>query len=529
MFDLLIKNGRIIDGSGNPWFRADVGIEGGKIKAIGRLAGAEATQVIDAKGQVVAPGFIDLHSHADYTLLVDPKAESAIRQGVTTLIIGNCGHSASPLTHPEDLKNVVLGYLANAGFDITWRQMGEYLDRLEQRRIAVNVGSLAGHNAIRVAVIGYEPRLATPEELEQMKRLLAEALDEGALGFSTGLEYTPGNFSDTHEVVELCKVAAGAERFYATHVRQRDYQAIEAAREAIQIATEAQIALQFSHLPPRIWAPRHANDVMIEMVEEASRQGLEATFDSIVYTWGATTLATILPPWAREGGPLKTLERLKDPETREEIKAYRFPLFKFVVAGQWDQVALYYSEKNPQYCGMTFAEIGRERGKDPHEAILDLILEEGPDFYGMMWSAHSQDEEEIETALKHPHCIPESDGLTLAHSGPLARMHHPFTYGWVARMLGYYIRERKLVPLEEAIRKMTSFPAQKAGLRDRGLLREGLWADLVIFDEAEVEDHTSLKNPDAYPSGFSHVLVNGHVVFDGQHHTGALEGVVIRR
>lgn len=528
MFDVLIHNGRIVDGTGSPWFRADIGIEAGKITAVGPLSGAGARETIDAKGQIVCPGFVDIHSHADYTLLVEPKAESAVRQGVTTMIVGNCGHSAAPLSRSDDLKNVVLGYLADALVPVTWRRFTEYLRTLEQRGTAINVGSLVGHNAIRVAVMGYDARRASADELAQMKRLLSEALEEGALGFSTGLEYIPASSSDTQEIIELCKVAATYKRFYATHVRQRDYKAIEAAEEAIQISQAASIPLQFSHLSPRIWAPRDANTRMIGMIDRAADEGLEATFDSLVYPFGASTLSGILPPWALEGGSAKALERLRDPRSREHIKAYRYPMFKFVVSGQWDQITLYHSQKNPHYSGLTFEEIGRDRGKDPHDAILDLMLEEGSDFYGMMWSANSQDEKEIEIALQHPRCIAESDGLTLAPYGPLANMHHPFTYGWVARVLGRYVREKKLFPLEEAVRKMTSFPARKAGLRDRGLLREGMWADVVILNEGQVQDNTSVKSPDAYPSGFRLVLVNGKIVFDGNTHTGALSGTVIR-
>lgn len=529
MFDVLIVNGRVVDGTGNPPFRADVAIAGGKIAAVGKLAGATAATTIDARGQIVCPGFIDIHSHADWTLLVDPRAESAVRQGVTTVVLGNCGHSAAPLRSPSDVSNVVLGYLRDDGVAVRWRRFGEYLDVVQQRRPAVNVASLVGHNAVRVAAMGYETRPATEDEVAAMQRLVAEALDDGAVGFSTGLEYTPGNSATTEEIVALCRVAADRDKFYATHVRQRDYQALEAAREAFQIVEASGVRLLFSHMPPRVWAPRRAAEEMLGMIERAAERGLDASFDSIVYTWGASTLAGgMLPRWAFEGGIQATLARLRDPAARERIKAHRTPMFKSVVTGHWDKLVLYYSERNPQYCGRTFAEIGRDRGKDPHDAILDVMAEEGEGLYGMMWAGEAFDEREMAEALRHPLCIIESDGLTLAHDGPLARMHHPFTYGWTARALGQYVREQRLMPLEEAIRKMTSFPAQKLGLRDRGLLREGLWADVVVFDPSTVRDNTTLADPDAYPSGFSWVLVNGQVVFDGHRQTEARPGAVLR-
>ncbi len=535
MFDTVIRNGRIIDGTGNVWYRADLGIRDGKIAAIGRLGSAEAARTIDAADRYVMPGFIDIHSHADVTVAIDPRAESAVRQGVTTLVVGNCGLSAAPITGPDSFPHEIhRSVLEQTGFDPAWRSMGEYLDTLRDRGIATNVAALVGHGTLRAVAMGTDDRAASADEVQAMCTLAARALDEGAFGLSSGLEYIPAHSSDTDELVALCRVAAERGRFYATHVRYRDYQAEEGVREALEIAERSGVPLQISHLTPRMWAPRRALERMIAMVDEAAARGMDVTFDAIVVNWGSGTPKTLLPRWVFEGTVSEIQARLRDPDTRERMKRWvgvtgsRFPQWKFGLNGQWDELVVYASSHNPGYVGNTMRQIGRDRGQDPYDALLDLVLEEGEDWPGLRFSGPSHDEDDLRTTIQHPRCMIESDGLALATDGPLADVHNVFTYGWVARMLGKYVRDEQLVSIEDAVRKMTSLPAQRVGLRDRGLLREGLWADVVVVNWEQVQDHTSPQVPSRYASGFETVLVNGQVVFDGRETTGALPGKALR-
>ncbi len=527
MLDLLIRGGTVVDGTKAPARAGDVGIAGGRIVAVGDLTEAAAGRTIEAGGRVVAPGFVDLHSHADWSLLVDPRAESAIRQGVTTMILGNCGHAPAPLARPEDARHLVLGYVESPEARADWRDVDGYLRALEARRPAINVGTLIGHNAVRVAVLGFEQRAARPDEIRAMRRLVAEGMAAGAFGLSTGLEYPLGKAATTEEVVELAREARGG--FYATHARHRNEGAEEALDEALAICRAAGVPLQFSHLPPRVWAPDGATARMIAAVDRARAGGQDAAFDSVCYGWGCTSVASLLPSWAFEGGVGALVARLGDPATRARIKAYDRPFYRFVLTGEWDQMALYSSAASPEYVGLTFAEIGARLGRDPHDALLDLMVREGAGLYGMLMAANSQRLDEIQAAIRHPACAVESDGLTLAHDGPMAAVHHPYTYGWAARLLGQFVREDRLLPLEEAVWKLTGLPAARAGLADRGRLLPGQAADVVVFDPATIRDATTMARPDEFPPGITLTVVNGQVAFDGRAPTSTRAGVVLRR
>lgn len=527
MLDLLIRNGAIVDGTGAAARSGDVGIAGGRIVALDGLTGATARRTVDARGQVIAPGFVDIHSHADWSLLVDPRAESAVRQGVTTMMLGNCGHAPAPLHRADDARHLVLGYVESPDVQPDWRDVAGYLAALEARRPAINAGTLIGHNAVRVAVLGFDQRAARPEEVAAMSRLVAAGMDAGAFGMSTGLEYPLGKSSTTDEVTELAREARGG--FYATHARHRNEGAEDALTEAVGICRDAGLPLQFSHLVPRVWAPAGATDRMMAAVDRARSGGQDVGFDSVCYGWGCTSVASLLPNWAFEGGVARLVERLKDPVSRERIKAFDRPFYRFVLTGQWDQMALYSSTASPEYAGLTFAEIGDRMGRSPHDALLDLMVREGEGLYGMLMAANSQSLEEIKASIRHPACAVESDGLTLAHDGPMAGVHHPYTYGWAARLLGQYVRDERLLSLEDAVWKLTGLPASRAGLGDRGRLQAGRAADVVVFDPATIRDATTMARPDEFPPGIALTVVNGEIVFDGDRLTGARPGAVLRR
>jgi N-acyl-D-amino-acid deacylase len=529
VLDIVIRGGQVVDGTGAPAKPGDVGIQGGRIAAVGDLGAAEARLSVDARGKVVAPGFVDLHSHADWSLLVDPRAESAVRQGVTTMIVGNCGHGPAPIRRAEDVRHLVLGYVESDEVAADWHGLGGYLGALEARRPAINVGTLVGHNAVRVAVLGFEQRAARPDEVAAMRRLVAEAMEAGAFGLSTGLEYPLGKSATTDEVIELARVAAAGGGFYATHARDRNEGAEGALDEAITICETAGLPLQFSHLLPRVWAPEGASGRMVANVEAARERGIDAAFDAVCYGWGCTSVASLLPSWAFEGGVGALVERLKDPVERERIKAFDRPFYRFVLTGDWDRMALYASQASKEYNGLTFAEIGERLRRHPHDALFDLMVREGEGLYGMLMAAESQSEDELRATIRHRACAVESDGLTLAHDGPMAQVHHPYTYGWAARVLGQLVREERILPLEEAIWKMTCLPADRVGLPDRGRLAPGLRADVAVFDPETIRDETTMAAPDEFPPGVALTVVNGEVVFDGQQLTGVRPGEVLRR
>ena len=529
MLDVVIRNGRIVDGTGNPWFPADLGIQGDRIVVIGNLASAEAERSLDAQGLVVCPGFIDLHTHSDITLLVNPAADSTVRQGITTVVVGNCGHSAAPVRN-ELIKSNIIGYRDEFGVDIGWRTLGGYFERLEQQGIAVNVASLVGHGAIRIAAMGFAGRQPTADEMRDMKDLLTQALEEGAMGLSSGLEYTPGKNAKPEELVELCRVVAAKGGFYATHTRVRDgEEAIAAMREAADTAEAAGVPLHLSHITLR-WSVPRGTERALAMVDELRARGHDTTCDVVPLTWGPTTMAATLPAWAFEGGVARTLERLRDPATRARIKAEK-PYFQLQSAGKWDCLMLMYAEKSPEFIGKTFDEIARLRGlDDPYDAVLDILLAEGEGFYNVLWMGKNYSEEDGILALRHPTSSIVSDAINLAPYGPLAKVRwHPHSYGFIADVFENWVGKKRALSMEEAVRKLTSAPALRLGLRQRGLLREGMAADVTVFDPFHIRNNATYVEPSRYPTGIEYVLVNGRIVVEKGEHKGVLAGKVLRR
>lgn len=526
MYDVLIFNGMIVDGTNSPWFRADLAIENGKIVEIGKLTRRKAKMIIDAKHMFVCPGFIDIHSHSDFSAFLNPFCESKLRQGVTTELVGNCGYSLAPLLGSalEETRNYYKEmYSSEAG----WRNVAEYLDALQRAKPAINYATLVGHGTIRKSVMGYEKREPTIEELKRMKRLVAESLRQGAFGLSTGLIYPPGSFASTNEIVELCKVVAKHNGFYATHMRSESAKLVESVAETIEIGKKSGVSVQISH--HKACGEKHFGKVKetLKMIEQARNEGYDVTCDVYPYTATSTDLDAILPDWVHEGGTEKMLERLRDPKIREKIKQQIDPVQRAM--GGYDKIYITYvvSEKNKPFQGKNLEEIARNQNKDPLEAAFDLILEERGRV-GMMRFA--MDEEDVKLVIKSPYSMIGSDGSALSTEGILSRGHpHPRNFATFVRVLARYVKELKLLSVEEAVWKMTSFPARKIGLFDRGILRPKMAADIVVFDLDQVQEVSTFEDPKKYPKGIVHVLVNGVIVMRDGELTGARPGIVLRK
>jgi N-acyl-D-amino-acid deacylase len=541
VFDVLIKNGLLIDGAGNPWFKANVGVSNGKIAEINTLTNVNAERVLDVNGLVVSPGFIDIHTHSDLTLLINPHADSKIRQGVTTEVIGNCGMSAAPIRKKTLalLKDEWGSQAEKVKWD--WTTFDEYLSRLEHG-IAVNVASFVGHGTVRTAIMGVENRRPTRKEMEEMKTLVAESMEAGAFGLSSGLVYLPGCFAETSELIELCKVVANYGGLYTSHIRGERETIVDALKETIEIGERAGVPVQVSHNCPK-YGGHGKLEEMFEVYEKARARGVEVTLDNDAHTDFNPNLSQVLPQWAQAGGNKKVVERLRDPKNREKIKKeiiedkHAGPGYVGLVKhGRWDRIFLFYCKKNKDLIGKSLKEIAKIRRVNPFDAFFDLIIEEKGDVSALF---DYIEEEDIRTLLKHPLMMVCSDGAASSRRGVLRKIegYSPCSYGEYPYVLERYVREEKVLSLQEAIRKMTSFPAQKLGLRDRGLLREGMWADIVIFNANTIKDKATsrfpysfpLENyPHKYPEGIEYVIVNGEIVVAKGRHRGVLPGKVLR-
>ncbi len=499
VYDLLVTNARVVDGTGNPWFRADIGIKNGRIARIGRLNVGEAARVIDARGQVVAPGFIDVHTHVE-SIYQYPEAENFVRMGVTSLVTGNCGFSDTDIA--------------------------KFLGKIKETPLAANIATLIAHGSVRRDVLGLENRAPTPEELRRMEAIVEQAMRDGAVGLSTGLIYVPGTYAKTDEVVALARVAARFGGVYATHMRNEGNDVVPAIRESLHIGEQAGMPVEISHFKissRKLWGQ---SPQTIEMVREARRRGLAVTVDQYAYPASSTSLDSRLPSWLLEGGREEGKKRLADKRVRARVlrevkqaqKESGFKDFDYAV------VATY--EPNPSFNGKSIAAITREvRGKKDVESQIEQMLE----MYmaggaGMVY--HGMSEQDVQNIMREPFTMIASDsGIRKVGEG----MPHPRGYGNNARVLGRYVRELKLLSLEDAIRKMTSLPAQTFNLRDRGLLREGFAADIVIFDDATIIDRATFEQPHQFPLGISYVIVNGEAVVAEGQMTGAHPGQPLRR
>jgi N-acyl-D-amino-acid deacylase len=524
--DLVVKGGRVLDGLGGEPVDADMGIKDGLIREMGNIPASRAISVIDAEGLTVCPGFIDAHDHTDVQLMVNPKGESSIRQGITTLVSGNCGGSPFPVAE-ETLEETKANLKEIYGLELTWSDIDGFFSRLEERGIALNYASLVGHGTIRGAAMGFNDRPPTGEELETMKAMVADNLDRGAVGLSTGLIYEPGIYANTDEIAELCTVAAQHGGIYATHMRDEGDHLIESLDETFEIARTAGIPVQISHF--KIGYPRNWNKVgmALQKVEEADNEGVDIYCDRYPYIAGSTGLSAYFPRWAKEGTTEEFLARLQDPSLesrlREDIAMREEKL------GSWDKVliASVVTAENKSFQGRSVLENANQIGKDPYDFMRDLLLDE-KGRVGMV--SFTMNEENLRQILAHPLVGVGTDGSAIAPYGVLGEGNpHPRLYGTFPRVLGKYVREEKIVPLAEMVKKMTSIPARRFGLDKRGVLTPENHADIVIFDESNVIDKATWTEPHQYPAGIEYVLVNGQVVIERGEHTSALPGKVLRK
>ena len=519
-FDVLITNGRIVDGTGAPWYRGDVGIVGDSITAIGTLGNATAATKVDATDLVVAPGFIDLLGQSEFNVLVDGRAASKVTQGVTTEVTGE-GTSIAPLNDAMIAEGAPSA--KHFGVAQDWRTLGEYFRRLELRsRTAINVATFVGAGSLRSYVIGKDDRPASPAELESMKRLVAQAMEQGALGVSTSLQYVPDRFASTDEIVELAKVAARYGGVYFTHQRSESARIFESIEEVLQISQRASIPAEIWHLKTA-YSPNFGRMAeVLRRLEAARARGLDVTADQYPYTRASNGLSSCLPLWVREGGLEKMLGRLNDPSQRDRIKKDMDDPAAITWENQWHGAGggdgvMISSVLNPdlrKYEGMTLTGIGKSMGKDPRDAVMDLVIADR-DQTSVITSIMNEDD--VRTALKHPLVGIGTDSGAQAEDGKLSESKsHPRAWGSFPRILGYYVRDQHLIPLEEAVRKMTSKAAARVHLNDRGVLRPGLKADIVIFDAATIRDVSTFEDPRHYSTGIRHVFVNGRrVLADG--------------
>ncbi|MBT8366376.1 MAG: amidohydrolase family protein [Deltaproteobacteria bacterium] len=528
MYDYIIANGAIIDGTGSAGYNGDIGIEGDRIAAIGDLTRADTRERIDARGLTVAPGFIDMHTHSDFTLLVNGAAENQVHQGVTLEAIGQCGHGCAPVSDPAAFAKTIIGY--HQGVDIAWDSFEEYLAHLEKRSLGVNVVALVGHGPIYRAIKGENSSPVSPDELKKMIKLLEAALEEGAFGFTTGLEYWPGSISRLEDIVELCKVLPRYDALYATHVRNRDLFYDLGFVEALSTARVSEARLQISHIQPKFGAPTYAMDHTIDMIDRAIHCGVDVGFDVIPDVWSFTTMSSILPTWAFEGGVSKILESLSSEEVRKKLKFNPKPIWQLVKEKKWDKIALFRADHSPELVGLTFDEIGQTLNKDPHDAVFDILLKEGDNLYNATWTSQSFSDQDIILCLQQPICGVISDNIALAPYGILKDTRwSPTAYNWTARFFEHYVKTEKVLTLPEAIQRITEFPAQRLGLKRRGLLKPGYAADITIFDLNKMVDKSTLKRPNVYPEGIVNVFVNGSLELSNGERTPANGGLVIRR
>jgi N-acyl-D-aspartate/D-glutamate deacylase len=529
MFDTLFSGGTVYDGEGNPPLRQDVGVRDGRLVAIGDLSAATARRRLDVSGLAVAPGFIDLHTHSDFTLVVDGRAQSQVHQGVTTEVVGQCGISCAPLRQRGGAVDLAAGLPADAARGRQWRTFGEYLDVLAGSPLGVNVAAFVGHGTVHRAVLGDALHAGEVEDIAQMKQLVEEALDEGAAGLSSGLEYWPGILSSPEHLVPLCEAAVQRGKLYATHVRNRDRHYDLGFGEAISAARQSGARLQISHIQTKFGAPAYAGEHTLELIAAARRHGMDIAFDVIPHDWNNTSVMAILPKWVREGGTQATLKRLKDPAVRRKVKVNPAPMLLIVKAAQWDKVKLLNAHANRALIGMDFAAIGRQRGVDPYDAVMDMLIEEGDDAPRMIWATRSFSESEIEMFMRDSACAVISDTAAVAPDGALADQLFSLSgYGWAARFLQHYVRERQVLSLGEAIRRITSLPASRLGLHDRGRLKVGQWADVTVFNPDQIESRFTASQPRVYPGGIVHVMVNGELAMQDGGRTECQAGRVLR-
>ncbi|HZF10755.1 MAG TPA: D-aminoacylase [Thermoanaerobaculia bacterium] len=530
-FDLVLANGHVVDGTGSPWYAGDVGIRDGRIAAIGNLTGAAAKHRIDVAGKVVAPGFVDMLGQSELTLLVEPRLPSKVFQGITTEVTGE-GGSVAPLTDAM-VEEDRLGY-EHMGLSVDWRTFRQYFARLEKQGMGINLASFVGATQVRRLVIGEENRPPSAPELEKMKALVRAAMEQGAVGVSTSLQYAPAPYASTEELIALAAESARYGGLYATHMRSESDAVLAAIDEAIRIAREAKTPVEIWHLKAagkRNWGRMQE---IVQKIEAARASGVDLTADTYAYPAWFNTFSAFIPPWAHDGGDAKMIERLKDPKTRARIRQEMESPATTGWDNEWQEVpgpegVLLSVFQNPALVplqGKTLAEIAKLRGKEPIETLFDLLIEDKGYTYVAVFGMSEPD---VALALAQPWVAVCNDSQGTAPTGLLGKEHpHPRAYGTFPRILRKYVREEGKLSLQDAIRKFSALPAQRLRLTDRGVLKQGMWADVVVFDPATIRDLATFEQPNQLSVGMEVVLVNGVPVIEGGKATGALPGKVLR-
>jgi len=524
MFDVLIKNGKIIDGQNSAPYMADIAIQGDEIVKIGRID-EDAKKVIDAKGKIVTPGFIDIHCHSDAIVFHETKNPLRLQQGYTTEVIGNCGISAAPV-NPKNLgllSKYCNPFFSNVPVPYNWESYGEFLDELEKHNPMLNTCGLVGHGSLRIAVSGFDARPLTPEEMKQMEDLLAESMEGGAFGMSSGLIYPPGVFANTEEIKNLAKVIADHGGIFTSHMRSESGELIEAVEEILDIAESTGVSVEISHHKAQGAQNKGKPKTTLAMIDEACKRGAKVTCDVYPYDAASTQFSACLPPWALEGGVDKLVARCSDPETRTKIIADMSdpnPKYEnfYCYAGTWDRVLINECSVKA-YEGKTVLQIAKENNADPNEMALDIIKNSENN---VMMIVFTQDEEDISRIIQDPHSMICTDGF------PGLGPYHPRYTAAFTRVLEKYVKQDNLLSLQQAIYKMTGMPAMKLGLKDRGCIAENMKADILVLDMARIHDNADYKNYNALSDGIDYVLINGQVALDDGKFNNICVGKVLR-
>jgi N-acyl-D-amino-acid deacylase len=545
MLDAIIKDTMVMDGTGSPWFRADVGIREGKIERVGSLRSSSADSLIDGHKLVTAPGFIDIHNHEDLVIMQDDHPAVLapfLRQGVTTLVIGNCAYGAAPV-RSENLELIkgFLNLITGKPIDFTWRTMDEYMKKIQEQGVVFNVAPLIGHAPVRFSIMGASDDRPNGSQLAEMRGLIDESMKAGAWGFSTGLLYPPGIWTPTEELVELAKVVSQYDGLFTSHVRGSSETGIDSEKEIIRIGKEARVRVQHSHheaFGKKCWSQLKKT---IKLDEEARKEGLDIASDVIPYTTANTTLRAIFPPWALVGGVPELIKRLKDPTTRKKIRhdvETIIPKWPPWGPGGWPHnlieatgyhnivISFVKGSKNKRFVGKSLAQIGKITKKHPFDAACDMLIEEQGDIMALYFgvSGDRKVEGPMKYALQHPLSGASPDAILLGKEWS-----HPGGYGAFARVIATYARDQKLFSMEDAVRRITSFAAGRLRLHGRGLLEEGMYADMVIFDPVRIQDKATYKNPIQFAEGIEYVFVNGKPVVDKGKQVDQLAGMVLRK
>ena len=526
-FDVIIKGGIILDGTGGPTWSADLGITGDTISAIGSIPSEQGKKVINGQGLHVCPGFIDIHTHSDGIILAYPGAESRVRQGITTELTGNCGDSAAPLLG-IDADQRRKEWKEDSGVEASWTSVASYFEQLENTGIAINQALLVGQGTLRRNVMGLVNRQPTSDEMRALLYALEESLEQGAFGLSTGLEYAPGIYSSTEEIVELARVVARRDGLYASHIRDEERLLLEALNEAIEIGRQSGARVEISHLKASGQPNWNKQEAALALLEAGRRDGINVLADAYPYTAFSTGLSILLESWVREGGSSAIVKRLRDPEQRARIRQEIIDKVSGDL-GSFDLMVIsqVQTEKNRSIIGKSITEIGYIWNVEPVDALLRLLEEEET---SVSFISHAMSEENVERVLAHPLVMIGSDGWCMAPTGKAAQSRpHPRSYGAFVRVLNYYVRDKKLFPLATAIKKMTSMPATQIGISDRGRIATGMKADLVVFDAETVQDEATFEFPHRFPIGIEHVIVNGKIVVESGKQTMARPGRALRK